>query len=748
MRILHVVYNSYPDVTGAAVRTRYLVETQERLGIRPVVLSSPVQAPADPAQARGVEYWKGIPHYRCYDGSDPSRFLAAKPWWERAARVVALPAFARRVAEVARRERADVIHAHNLFFCGLAAAAAGRRLGLPVVYEVRSLVEEGLEGAGAPVRFVWRGLEGLACRLADHVTVLCRGLEGELVRRGVPPGKITVAANGVDTDLHRPLPLARRPDRFVLGFAGTLLAYEGLDLLLEAAARLAPRHPQLRVLLVGGGPARPRLEEQVRRLQLERVVSFGGRVPHEEIPRWYGSVDLFVLPRRASRLTDLVTPLKPLEIMAYGKPLLASDCGGHRELIEDGVNGLLFPAGVDAGALAARIEGLLGDTSALVRLGRQARDWVCRNRRWDQQCRPVLALYERLAAEHAPEVVMVAPAPAAVPTGGVETGVGLLLRTPLARRRRMVVWDRTPAAGPPGIRQAVHFARFAAFLARRRPRVVHVKSSSGVNFWESAVFAALGRTFGRRVLLQLHSGDFGRWYEERSGAGRLAIRRALRLADEVLVLSEYWQDLLEKLAPGLPVRIVPNGVEIPPLSPRPANGSLRVLTIATLGRHKGHFEILEAASQLRGAPVRFVLAGPDFASGRGEGEQVRRRAAEMGLHHGVSFPGPVEAGNKRRLLAEADVFLLPSHAEGMPNAVLEAMAAGLPVVATPVGSLPEMLPGGVLVPVGDPSAIAGALLGLLRDPERRRRLGEENRRRAASLYTLDQVAGALESIYC
>jgi len=736
MKILHVVYNSYPDVTGAAVRTRYLVETQARGGVEPVVLSSPIQPPADPAQARGMEYWKGIPHYRCYDGSDPARFMAGKPWWERAAKLAALGPFVRRIREVARRERVEVIHAHNLFFCGLAAVAAAGRT--PVVYEVRSLVEEGMEGAGALLRGSLRRMEELTCRLATHVTVLCRGLAEDLVRRGLAGEKITVAGNGVDVEAHRPSPVAARSDRFVAGYAGTLLPYEGLDLLLAAIARLVPRHAALRVLLVGDGPARTALQEQVRRLGLERVVEFAGRVSHDKMAGYYDSIDLFVLPRRRSRLTDLVTPLKPLEIMAHGKPLLAGDCGGHRELVEDGVNGVLFPAG-DPGALATRIESMMLDPEGRERLGRQAREWVCRDRTWEVQCRPVVELYERLVAERDRGVLLVAPAPGPVPTGGVETGVGMILRSRLTRRYGIRVWDR---------RRGRRFLRYGAFVAWRWPRVVHIKSSCGINFWESVVYAAMGRLLGRRVLLQLHSGEFGEWYERHGVAGRGLVRWGLGLASDVLVLSEYWRDLIARLAPGRPIWVVGNGVEIPePMAARSGEGALRVVTIGTLGRHKGHFEILEAAGRLRGCGVRFILAGPDVTSGRGDGAEVRRRAAELGLNGQVAFPGALGPQEKWRLLAEADVFLLASHAEGMPNAVLEAMAAALPVVATGVGAVPEMLPEGVLVPVGDPGAMVRALRELAGDPERRLELGRRNRERVEALYGFGRVEEALDALY-
>jgi len=839
MKVLHVVYNSHPDTTGAAIRTGWIARTQARLGVSPVVLSSPFQPPADPAAARGVEYWHDIPHYRCYTGANPARFMAAgKPWWERARKLARLGGFTLRIAQVARRERVGLIHAHNLFFCGLAAVAAGRLLGLPVVYEVRSLVEEGADGAGPWLRAAWRRADLLACRLATHVVVLCRALEEEMIRRGVPPGKITVAGNGVDLEAHSPLhgggcddhaadaataaaagnrvetearsrlhdngvapdtaavgngvemearsrlhgnsvereahPLlpagdceghdleahspaygagredvfARgAPRSFVLGYIGTLAAYEGLDLLIDAAAVLAPRHPRLRVLLVGDGPARAALESRAHRLSLGEVIRFAGRVSEEAAGRYYRGINLFVLPRRASSITDRVTPLKPLEIMAHGSPLLAGDCGGHRELILDGVNGALFPAG-DPAVLAGRIEGMMADPEGLAALGRRAREWVARHRTWESQCRPVVDLYERLAARRRILLVAPAPPPPPAPTGGVENGVGMILRSWLAERHDIRLWDRAPRPGPRAawpvrlVRHAWQFARFAGHLAARRPDVVHIKSSSGVNFIHSAVFAALARLLGRRVLLQLHSGEFEQWRRRQNPAARWAIRMALRVPAEILVLSQYWHDLMARLVPGRPIRVVPNGVEVPPAPParEGRNGAITAVTIGAVGAHKGHYEILEAASRLRGRPIRFLVAGPDGAG-------ARRRAAELGLSGSVSFLGPLDPNRKWDLLASADVFLLPSRAEGMPNALLEAMASGLPALATPVGSIPEMLSPAQLVPVGDVEALADKLLELAADPARRRELGLANRERVQACYRFDRVARMLDAAY-
>jgi glycosyltransferase involved in cell wall biosynthesis len=142
-------------------------------------------------------------------------------------------------------------------------------------------------------------------------------------------------------------------DAFTLGFLGSFYGYEGLDTLLDALPQILRVEPKARVLLVGGGLEEEKLKAQAKRLGLGDRVVFTGRVPHAEVARYYGLVDLLVYPRKSMRLTETVTPLKPLEAMAQGRLLIASDVGGHRELIEDGATGFLFGPGRPAELAAA-----------------------------------------------------------------------------------------------------------------------------------------------------------------------------------------------------------------------------------------------------------------------------------------------------------------------------------------------------------------------------------------------------------
>jgi glycosyltransferase involved in cell wall biosynthesis len=180
----------------------------------------------------------------------------------------------------------------------------------------------------------------------------------------------------------------------VIGFIGSFYSYEGLDLLLEATKRIAADRPGIRVLLVGGGPEESRLRELCASANMDAQATFTGWLPHGRIVEAYRAIDIFVYPRRRNRLTELVTPLKPLEAMAMAKVVLASDVGGHRELIEDGRTGLLFRAD-DVSDLVVRLRGLLDAQQTWPVIGAAARSLVERERAWRAVAATYAQVYDR-----------------------------------------------------------------------------------------------------------------------------------------------------------------------------------------------------------------------------------------------------------------------------------------------------------------------------------------------------------------
>jgi glycosyltransferase involved in cell wall biosynthesis len=181
----------------------------------------------------------------------------------------------------------------------------------------------------------------------------------------------------------------------VIGFVGSYFAWEGLSLLLDALPKMVAQRPGIRVLLVGGGNEEEALRRQVGRLGMQDAVVFAGRVPHTQVAGLYAAIDVLVYPRLPMRLTELVTPLKPLEAMALGKLLIASDVGGHRELIQHGNTGLLFPAG-NAAALAATALRMLSDSALQARCQSQGPAFIRAERTWERIVPRYNSVYQRV----------------------------------------------------------------------------------------------------------------------------------------------------------------------------------------------------------------------------------------------------------------------------------------------------------------------------------------------------------------
>jgi len=290
----------------------------------------------------------------------------------------------------------------------LAGLVVARRRRLPLVYEIRAFWEDAAVGNGTGVegsaRYrTTRALEGWACARADAVAVICEGLRGDLIARGLPADKIVVSPNGVDLTLFgQPAPrdaaLARQwglDGAEVIGFIGSFYDYEGLDDLIAAMPRLVAARPRAHLLLVGGGPMEAALKRQAAASPVAAHIHFVGRVPHEQVERYYSLIDILAYPRKKMRLTDLVTPLKPLEAMAQGKLVAASDVGGHRELIEDGATGSLF-APDDPAAIAATLAALLGDRGMWEARRRTARIFVEADRNWSSNILRYEPVYQQL----------------------------------------------------------------------------------------------------------------------------------------------------------------------------------------------------------------------------------------------------------------------------------------------------------------------------------------------------------------
>ena len=399
MHILHILDHSIPLHSGYTFRTLSILKQQRALGWQTSHITSTKQGVCN-ALTEDVDGWQ-------FFRTPASTSLIAKlPVLNQLAVIDTLE---KRLEEVALNIKPDVLHAHSPALNAIAALRVGRRLGIPVVYEVRAFwedaaVDHGTSREGGLRYRLTRAMETYALKRVDAVTTICEGLRADIAERGVPLEKMTVIPNAVNIEdftlgqtsepaLAQELGLEGKT---LLGFIGSFYAYEGLPILLQALPIMLAKNPDVRLLLVGGGPQEKELKALAAELHIADKIVFTGRVPHDQVQRYYNLIDILVYPRLKMRLTDLVTPLKPLEAMAQGRLVVASDVGGHRELISDGKTGMLFTAG-SPDALASKVLTLLAAPQQWPILRAEGRRFVETERNWAASVARYKTIYPRLA---------------------------------------------------------------------------------------------------------------------------------------------------------------------------------------------------------------------------------------------------------------------------------------------------------------------------------------------------------------
>jgi glycogen(starch) synthase len=394
MKILHVLQFSLPRLYGYSVRSDAILRAQKAHGLQVVALTGAVED-----MGRGhQEEINGIRYYRT--PSTIKHGLRGLREWK------LYRCLLQRLMEVAQIERPDVIHVHSPAYNALAALAVARRRKVPCVYEMRAVWEDAAADRGevgtASIPYkAAHMLETYVLKRCSAVVTICQGLKQEVLSRGISPDKIVVAPNAVELDSFEPRPcnatlaaeLGLNGDP-VVAYIGSLFGYEGVEDMLDAVPGVFERIPKTRFLIVGGGERQEAVRQRIVRMSDPRV-QYVPRVPHERVRAFYSVADCLVYPRRSVRLTELVTPLKLLEAMAMEKPVVATDIGGHRELITHQETGLLYRA-ASATALIETLCRALRDPALLKKLARAGRDYVLAHRTWQVTTARYLPLYESL----------------------------------------------------------------------------------------------------------------------------------------------------------------------------------------------------------------------------------------------------------------------------------------------------------------------------------------------------------------
>ena len=413
MKVLHILDISLPHrQSGYSLRSQYIINTQRALGFDPVVLT---RWGASEQLVDGVEYIDDVPYlrntaeaYLTQVAQHLGKFQLVET--QQICHAGQAQYFRKRVAQAVETERPDVLHAASPGRNAQVAIDVGHYYGLPVVYEVRGLWHDSgvAQGMLVPDSEAYRQQHAQhvnAMRQADAVVTLSEVLKAECIREGIDEDKIGVVPNGVAVEHYAPKDrsgeLANRlgieSGDVVLGYIGLVRSLEGLRLLLQACVTLRGRYDHLKVLIVGGGRDLPALQREADERGLADVVIFTGEIPHDQIAAYYAMLDVFVIPRTRSRVTELVTPMKPYEAMAMEKAVVVSDVAALTEVVTDGETGRVFAAD-DVESLTQTCAGLIENPALRMQLGQKGREWVRSERAWARVVNGYREIYESAIA--------------------------------------------------------------------------------------------------------------------------------------------------------------------------------------------------------------------------------------------------------------------------------------------------------------------------------------------------------------
>jgi PEP-CTERM/exosortase A-associated glycosyltransferase len=400
-QVLHVFDHSIPLQSGYTFRSQQILKHQRERGIQTLHVTSIKHY----AAKSPVEVVNGLTFYRTLYTGWMLKLPIIRQW-------IVVSSLKTRMLELLRDHPVDVIHAHSPALNGLAAIQVGKKLGIPVVYEVRAFWEDAAVDLGVTSEGGFRYrltvlLENWVLKHCTAITTICEGLRSAIVARGFDANKITVIPNAVDPDVFKPQTTIDAElqeslslkNKTVIGFIGSFYHYEGLQLLIQSLPAILKQQSNVKLLMVGGGNEEQPLRKLVKKLGLNKHVIFTGRVPHDQVQRYYGLIDIFIYPRLPMRLTELVTPLKPLEAMAQKKIVIASDVGGHRELIKDGHTGFLFQAN-DVESLSDTVLKVVDNRNQWHVIQDAGRHYIETKRNWKTVTKRYLTAYKKLTRYH------------------------------------------------------------------------------------------------------------------------------------------------------------------------------------------------------------------------------------------------------------------------------------------------------------------------------------------------------------
>ena len=347
MKVLHVLYQSLPQVSGSSIRSRDIMLSQKEVGIEVLAITAPFQ---NSISKKGLDIIDDITYIRTSQNTKNSITDLRKGVLQRIYRVFSILIFSQKLFSTIKKEKPDVLHAHAMFFCAIPSLVLGKVFNIPVVYEFRSLwmyQKTNSRNKGfinKKIEIFLIHVEIFCLKKAAHAVILNENLKEFIFSKTNKPFKNTIINNAVNTSLIEKLKankVSKKEDKIVFGYIGTLTAYEGLEFLIQTFQELYDDGFKLKLIIYGKGVNKQSVQDQINARSDINTISYKGAIAPSEVYKAFSEIDVIINPRLNTPKTNSVTPLKPLEAMAYEKLFIGSDVRGIKEIVPQGT-GFLF----------------------------------------------------------------------------------------------------------------------------------------------------------------------------------------------------------------------------------------------------------------------------------------------------------------------------------------------------------------------------------------------------------------------
>lgn len=649
-----------------------------------------------------------------------------------------------RLFTLLRKERPDILYLENsplVLFWGF---ICGRMLDILHIVTVFHTMRKPVWWRRLKSDFVNR----LILRRLDRIGVVSKVKLDSLIKEyRLDPARVELINNAVDIDRFKSSidknalreAIGFSEDEKIIGMVGRLVTEKAYDVFLKSAKLIAEHVPNSKFLIIGEGEERANLERLTKDLGLEkRVIFLGERSDAADL------ISLFDVAVLSSRIESF--PLVLLEYMAASRPIVATGAGGNPEIISDGYSGLIVPP-EEPDRIACAVIDLINNPEKTRDLGTTAGRIAEEKFSLPHLMGKMERFFSSGAAYH---ILMTGPSLDS--KGGISSFAKNYLSSEFPQGFKLIYHPTTKDGNKISklfffIKSLVLF--FIRLVTDRRIKIVHICSASRGSFYRKAIVLSVSRSFRKSTIFHIHGAGFDVFYNTSHPLRRFCIRWVLDFSDEIIVLSKRWHSVVSKMTRNTNIKIIPNPIDVSDfrhIRQRRDFSGLNIFTAGRLERRKGTYDILDIApAVLREMPgVRFYLAGD------GDVEKIRGLCRKKGIEESMILLGWLDRAGLVSELERASVFLLPSYHEGLPIAILEAMASGLPVISTKVGGIPEMIEDGVngfLVTPGKKEELSKRLVELLGNTKLKETMARNNIEKIDSMFRLDRVVSRFFAEY-